>query len=127
MTDPVDRSDELDRRILAIPENAVIPRRAFFALCATIIVLLILVMVLVLGAAAHQVQERDRTINQLQNGIAQRDQQIARTEADLVELQELVRSLGGTVPTTTVPPESDSSAHGSSLLAAGAQPIKESM
>lgn len=111
MTDPVTRSDELDRRILAIPEDKVFTKRVvvigFSILAAGMLVLgfLILRNTATTKTAVSQqipglkaqVADRDITIAQQQDVIGQQTDWI-------LLLAQQVQDLGGTPPEIVIRP-----------------------
>ena len=111
VTDPVVRSDRLDRKILAIPEDRVFTKRTVIMGFAVITYLLIVLIVLVLRVTSSTNEAVTQEIPSLKDQVADREGTIA-TQEDLlrqsvdaiVMLQQTLRDKGIEPPEVIIRP-----------------------
>lgn len=118
MTDPVTKSDQLDRKILAIPEDRVFTKRAVSAAFALVVWMLGVLIFLVLRVTSSTNDAVTHEIPGLKDQIADRDDTIAAQEDVITQsvdaillLQQTLRDNGIDPPEIVIrpqePPEED--------------------
>lgn len=116
MTDPIERADELEQRLLVIPEDKVFTKRTVTLTGLVLLVILFVGFGLTYQRQTHILRSTNDAVTQeipsLKHTIAERDHTIAQQNDvigqatdGILALQKQVRDLGGTPPDLVIRPK----------------------